>query len=70
MSQEKFSRLMRQIEVQHRALCLDYSMFKEKNADSERLGEEKLERIAYMYWQLRTQITLLADTEKVEVEFR
>lgn len=70
MSQEKFSRLMRQIEVQHKALCTDYSTFREKNADPEGLGEEKLERIAHMYWQLRTQITLLADTGKVDLEFR
>ncbi|MDP2205122.1 MAG: hypothetical protein Q8K65_02330 [Alphaproteobacteria bacterium] len=70
MSQDHFARLMRQIEIQHTALCTDYSTFRENNADPEKLGEEKLERIAHMYWQLRTQITLLADTKKVEVEFR
>jgi hypothetical protein len=70
MSEEKFLRLMQQIESQHKALCLDYVSFRQTNEDPERLGEEKLERIAHMYWQLRTQITLLADTRKVEVEFR
>lgn len=70
MSQDHFARLMRQIEIQHRALCTDFDTFRQNNADPEKLGEEKLERIAHMYWQLRTQITLLADTGKVDLEFR
>lgn len=70
MSEEKFSILMQQIEIQHKALCLDYDSFRQTNEDLERLGEEKLERIAHIYWQLRLQITLLADTRKAGVEFR
>lgn len=70
MQDERYSRLMHQIESQHKALCSDYVSFRQTNDDPERLGEEKLERIAHMYWQLRTQITLLADTRKAEVEFR
>lgn len=66
MSQEKVSRLMQQIDNQHRALCTDYMQLKDLVTD----GEEKLEHIAHMYWQLRSQISSLTDTAKVEIDFR
>lgn len=66
MSQEKVTRLMQQIDSQHRALCSDYLQLR----DTMSVSEERLERIAHTYWQLRTQMSSLTDTGKVEIEFR
>lgn len=66
MSQEKVSRLMQQIDSQHQALCADYLHLRDTMA----VSEDRLERIAHTYWQLRSQISSLTDTGKVEIEFR
>ncbi len=66
MSQEKSLRSMQQIENQHKALCSDYMQLR----DITPAAEERLERIAQMYWQLRTQISAVTDTAKIEIDFR
>jgi len=65
MSREKSLRLMQQIESQHQALCSDYQQLRGMPPES----EDRLEHIAHMYWQLRTQISTLTDTAKIEIDF-
>ena len=69
MAQEKISRLMQQIESQHQALCSDYFNLTDNFESLDNSGEERLERIAHMYWQLRSQMSSLVDTNKIEIEF-
>lgn len=69
MTQEKISRLMQQIESQHQALCTDYFQLTDNIESLGNSGEERLERIAHMYWQLRSQMSSLVDTHKIEIEF-
>lgn len=57
---------MQQIDSQHQALCADYLHLRDTMA----VSEDRLERIAHTYWQLRSQMSSLTDTGKVEIEFR
>lgn len=69
MAQEKISRLMQQIESQHQALCSDYFNLTDNFESLDNSGEERLERIAHMYWQLRSQMSSLVERDRIEIEF-
>jgi len=70
MTNEKVSRLIQQIEIQHDALCTDYKHMRDLLAGMGGSEETKLEKIAYMYWQLRSQMSDIANAPHIEIDFR
>lgn len=70
MTKEKLSRLIEQIEVQHHALCLDYRQLRNLLDGVGGDEEGKLEKIADMYWQLRSQMSDIAHAKPADIDFR